>query len=678
MIPTSALRGAGIAILFLFPQLADAQRRTYPPEFADARAEIYKFVGDVELKLWIFEPDDHVAADKRPAIVFFFGGGWRAGSPGQFESHCRYLADQGMIAITADYRVLSRHGTKAVKCVQDGKSAIRWVRNNATRLGIDPDRIVAAGGSAGGHVAACTALIPGLDESDEPAEISSVPNALALFNPALMLAPVDGVQTNNKRLETLESRTGIEPKQISPIHHIRAGLPPTIIFHGDADKTVPYESVTQYSQLATAAGNQCELATYEGQGHGFFNYGRGGIPGENYLLTLHRLHQFLKSLEYLVNDSAIALPSSKNVHRRSHFDHSRAKFLRDQQGTVAFIGGSITEMGQRGHSGMVEKFLKRRFPETEFTFVNAGIASTCSTTGAFRLTRDVLDHDPDLLFVEFAVNDDQDAMHARRDCIRGMEGIIRQARKKNPKLDIVVTFFVNDPMLKQLNDGQTPLTSRAHDVVARHYGVATVDLAREVAQRIAAGSLTWKEYGGTHPIEAGNRVAADLIEDLLRTSWSVPAKEYRDHPLPKPLDSNSYANGRLIPLGRAKVDDQWKLGKPSWKEIPGAFRARFADDQFLFASQVGAEGTLDFQGKAIGMYVLAGPDAGTLEYSIDGKPFQQADLYHRFSRGLHYPCTVMLEADLSPGDHRLVFRIADSKNESSTGHAVRIMSFAAN
>ncbi len=610
--------------------------------------------------------------------MFFFGGGWRGGTPGQFEHQCRYLADQGMVAITADYRVLSRHGTLAIQCVQDGKSAIRWVRRNAARLGIDPDQIVAAGGSAGGHVAACTGVIPGLDDETESTDISSVPNALALFNPAMVLAPIAGMDADSKRLQGLEKRTGIDPKQISPIHHVRAGLPPTIIFHGDQDTTVPYETVQQYATLATAVGNRCDLATYQGSGHGFFNYGREGQPGESFRLTVHRLHQFLKSLNYLQNEPGMKIPKSDNVHLRSHLDHARTKFERDNQGTVAFIGGSITEMGDHGHSGMVEKFLVDRFPETQFKFVNAGISSTCSTTGAFRLTRDVLNQDPDLLFVEFAVNDDQDANHARRDCIRGMEGIIRQARKQNPEIDIVITYFVNDRMLKQLTDGEIPLTTSADEKVARHYGVATVDLAKEVAEQIAAGRLTWKEYGGTHPIQAGNRLAADLIEDLLTTAWSAPPRAHAEHPLPKPIDSNSYSAGRLLALEKATTDSNWAIGKPLWKKIPGSLRARFAEDQFLFAPQVGAELRLDFQGTAIGMYVLAGPDAGTIEYSIDGQPFQQADLFHHFSRGLHYPRTVMLHADLASGDHQLVLRIAESKNESSQGHAVRILNFVVN
>ena len=139
-----------------------------------------------------------------------------------------------------------------------------------------------------------------------------------------------------------------------------------------------------------------------------------------------------------------------------------------------------------GYRVMVEEDLRRRFPETEFTFVNAGISSTCSTTGAHRLTRDVLSTRPDLLFVEFAVNDDQDASHPERECRRGMEGILRQARVANSALDIVVTHFVNPPMLELLKQKKIPVSSGAHEAVAAHYGVSTIDLAREVVNRLKA------------------------------------------------------------------------------------------------------------------------------------------------------------------------------------------------
>ncbi len=659
--------------------LATAQSRNYPPEFSGARAEIYKTVGDVELKLWIFEPDDHVASQPRPAIIFFFGGGWKSGTPAQFEQHCRYLAARGMVAITADYRVRNRHETLADRSVTDAKSAIRWARKNAQRLGIDPDRLAAGGGSAGGHLAACAGVVPGMDQAGEDLAISSVPGAMVLFNPAVLLAPFDGVTLDPEKVDDIASRTGVPPEQISPIHHVASGQPPTIIFHGTDDISVPFATVKRFSEESQAAGNRCELRGFDGAGHGFFNYGRGGTPGEHYSRTVAEMDKFLCSLGYLSGEPTVSLPASSNAHLRSRFDNSRIQFQRNKRGSVAFIGGSITEMN--GYRPMVASYLQERFPETEFTVTDAGISSTCSTTGAFRLKSDVLSSDPDLLFVEFAVNDDQDAAHAARECLRGMEGIIRHARLHNPKMDIVVTHFVNPPMLELLQHGENPISRTQHEAVAYHYGVSSSDLAREVADRISAGKLTWQEYGGTHPKPAGNRIAADMVIDILDAAWRQPldtAAEPLDHRLPKPLDSNSYFRGRFIGIDTAKLDDHWKVGQPDWSSIAGQLRTRFAESELLFASDPGAELSLEFDGTAIGAYVLAGPDAGQLEYSIDGGKFNSVDLYHRFSKGLHYPRTVMFETNLKDKKHRLTLRLGKSRNQASLGSSARILQFVAN
>lgn len=275
-----------------------------PVQFAGARKEIYKTVGDVQLGLFIFEPEGHKPEERRPAIVFFFGGGWVAGTPRQFEQQCRYLASRGMVAMTAEYRVFNRHGTLAVKCVEDAKSAIRWVRANAKRLGVDPQRIVGAGGSAGGHIAACTGVIKGFEAEGEDEGVSSVPNAMVLFNPAVVLAPIAGrEQGDSERFERLEPRLGTKPQNISPTHHVRKGAPPTLVFHGKADTTVPYWTAEAFSEAMTKAGNRCELVGFEDQQHGFFNFGRGG--NEHFLSTTRRMDEFLASLGYLKGEPTV-------------------------------------------------------------------------------------------------------------------------------------------------------------------------------------------------------------------------------------------------------------------------------------------------------------------------------------------------------------------------------------
>ena len=283
-----------------------AQRRSadLPPTLEGAKVETYKTIGDVKLSIYIYTPPNHQASDRRPAIVFFFGGGWRSGSPKQFEQQCKYFASRGMVAMTADYRVSSRHQTKAIACVKDGKSAIRWVRANAARLGVDPQRIAAGGGSAGGHVAACTGVLKGLEEEGEDVTVSSAPNAMVLFNPALALAPVEGhAPLGGDNMDGLKDRMGIEPEKLSPCHNVSKGAPPTLVIHGKADTTVPYWTAEAFAKAMKEAGNRCELAGYDGQQHGFFNFGRG--DGKHFIETVRRADQFLASLGYLKGEPTI-------------------------------------------------------------------------------------------------------------------------------------------------------------------------------------------------------------------------------------------------------------------------------------------------------------------------------------------------------------------------------------
>ncbi len=274
------------------------------PAFAETRTETYKTIGDVKLDLTIQLPDGWKAEDKRPAIVFFFGGGWSGGSTTQFENQARYLASRGMVAMAADYRVKTRHGVKPAICVADAKSAMRWVRSNAAKLGIDAQRLAAGGGSAGGHLAAAVALLPGLDDPADDKAVSCIPDALVLFNPGLILAPFEGADLKGFLAPAAAERFGCEPEEISPIHHIRTYASPTIIFHGKADTTVPYSTTELFRDRMRAAGNRCELVGAEGQVHGYFNFGRNE---DRYAVeTLEAADRFLASLGWLQGEPSVA------------------------------------------------------------------------------------------------------------------------------------------------------------------------------------------------------------------------------------------------------------------------------------------------------------------------------------------------------------------------------------
>jgi acetyl esterase len=262
------------------------------PLAAAPETRIYKKTDQGGLTLLIDKPAGWTASDKRPAVVFFFGGGWVGGTPEQFRPQSEHFATRGLVGIRVEYRVIPK-GDKGPPdlCCADAKSAIRHVRAHAAELGIDPSRIAAAGGSAGGHLAAFTALVPGLDDPQDDPSISCIPDALILFNPVF----------DNGPGEWGHARVGKDFRNYSPAHRIAKGAPPTIIFLGDQDNLIPVRVAENFAAKMKRAGSRCDLHITKGAGHGFFN--KPPHLGE----TLAKADAFLVSLGWLKDE---ALPAS--------------------------------------------------------------------------------------------------------------------------------------------------------------------------------------------------------------------------------------------------------------------------------------------------------------------------------------------------------------------------------
>jgi acetyl esterase len=265
-------------LLFIFNYLSFAQGVK-----ENLRTIVYKNVDTTVLKMEVLYPSVLEKNKKYPAVVFFFGGGWVSGNINQFRNQANYLTARGLVCFLVDYRVKSRQGTTPFESLKDAKSAIRFVRKNANNYQVNPDAIIASGGSAGGHLAAATALIKGYNDSNDDLTISSIPNALFLFNPVIDNGP------GGYGFE----RIGDAYKDFSPLHNITQKAPPTIIFQGTKDKLIPVATAELFKAKMLQAGNKCELFLYEGQEHGFFN------KKEYIDKTMVEVDKFLIHLGYL-------------------------------------------------------------------------------------------------------------------------------------------------------------------------------------------------------------------------------------------------------------------------------------------------------------------------------------------------------------------------------------------
>lgn len=216
------------------------------------RKVVYKKVGSAELKLDVFQPEGWRPEDKRACFVAIHGGGWTSGGTRSmyvFDDHCTKL---GMVAVSVQYRLFKpKTAVTVFECVKDVRAALRYVRKHAAELGIDPDKIIANGSSAGGHLAAATAMFDAVDHAGEDLSVSCRPNALVLFSPVIDTS-LEGYGN---------AKIGERWKELSPAHQVRAGLPPTLLFHSDTDATTPYKGAQVFAEAMKKAGNQIELVS---------------------------------------------------------------------------------------------------------------------------------------------------------------------------------------------------------------------------------------------------------------------------------------------------------------------------------------------------------------------------------------------------------------------------------
>ncbi len=261
---------------------------------------VFKTGEGYELKIFVHLPDDWKQSDRRPGIIFFFGGGFRARPIGQFTPQAEYLAKRGMVVARGDNRVKSLHGTSPYEALEDARSAMRWFRAHADEFGMDPDRIVGAGGSAGALLSAACAITDGPDCESDDLSISPKPNLLVLFNPPLRFV---GSERMMERFGGDEEKA----KLLSPVLYITRDTPAALLMYGTEDRLLAHGK--EFIERSKELGNRAELFLAEGETHAFFNRS----PWLE--RTLRRADEFLVSMGYLEGEPTVKEGQFADIRR---------------------------------------------------------------------------------------------------------------------------------------------------------------------------------------------------------------------------------------------------------------------------------------------------------------------------------------------------------------------------
>ncbi|MEZ5388155.1 MAG: alpha/beta hydrolase [Prosthecobacter sp.] len=281
------------SLALALPAFAQTTAKTKPLDPVDTMAKdlkpsrvlVYKKIADRELEMHVFEPEAFKAGDQRACYLIIHGGGWTGGAPPRMYPFAAHYAKRGLVSISLQYRLhSSKTGVSVFDCVKDVRSAMRYLHTHAGELGIDPKKIIVSGGSAGGHLAAATAMFDKVNEDSDDLTVSVTPAALVLLFPV--------IDTSKEGYG--QAKIGERWQEISPAHNVRPGLPPTIVFHGTGDTVTPFKGAKTFHDAMLKAGNRCELDVNEGGVHGYLMRDKALYDD-----TMAKTDAFLKSLGLL-------------------------------------------------------------------------------------------------------------------------------------------------------------------------------------------------------------------------------------------------------------------------------------------------------------------------------------------------------------------------------------------
>lgn len=341
----------------------------------------------------------------------------------------------------------------------------------------------------------------------------------------------------------------------------------------------------------------------------------------------------------------------------------------DEEIRIGYLGGSITAAGSGWRSKSME-WLRERFPDRKIEEINAAIGGTGSDLGVFRLGQDVLQHEPDLLFVEFAVNDGGAPPERIQ---KAMEGIVRQTWEADPSIDIVFVYTLSMPFLAELQNGKFSRSASAMEEVADHYGIPTIHFGMVAAERERDGTLIFKgepeEDGpmvfskdGVHPLaDTGHQLYLEAIARSWPEIEKATPEQAMAHELVDPLQPDHWASAKLVAITEGMLSGDWE--KLDSGEGGNEIAKRFAGKmpEMWRANAAGASLSFRFRGSQVALYDILGPDGGVVSATLDGEkkgPFRRIDghcTYHRLSK-------IFLASDLDQeATHSVTITLTDER-----------------
>ncbi|MEG1553350.1 MAG: GDSL-type esterase/lipase family protein [Kiritimatiellia bacterium] len=414
---------------------------------------------------------------------------------------------------------------------------------------------------------------------------------------------------------------------------------------GPEDRVVPPKYNSEpFAARYRAAGGEITL-----------HYNKGPYQLQGHHFPLDAVNE---SVQFIIQNTPLPdLPASlmatwsKNaVNLRPALERILAK----KQARVIFLGGSITY--NPGWQNMTMDSLRRRFPQVQFEFRNIGVPSLGSLSHVFRW-REHFAGPADLVFFESVVNDLHNSQ-TPEEIERAYEGVLRGIQIENPNVGLICLHFAEPRYTAAYAQGQLHPIVATHTRIASHYALPQLNLAKEVADRLAAKQFDWeRDFRDLHPSPFGQRLYYSAISKLFNEALAAAQQSVATVKLPAAIRKDAWTYGNFIPgakaynLNRAKPVSAWKPLRPM------ETRAMFVNCPMLVAEGEGASFSMDFTGSIMGVYIVASPESAVLEYSVDGAKWNSVDTFTRWSSYICMPWPFILEKNLSEGKHTVQFRV---------------------